>query len=163
MPEGKGMREEFLGEERCPGKIHEEASREKPNGDPFPPVGGGWGRLLLFWVELHLAACRSTCWVAVPPDILQRADFEQYGTLYCTTRMAHWAEGFVTHHSLWQEKRYNFIYTCGPKPQWWPWPSLPAKGSCRHPGPDGVRLWRLPLLRGKRPREPQHLHGRGRL
>ena len=30
--------------------------------------------------------------------------------------------------------------------------------------PDGVRLWRLPLLRGENDtREPQHLHGRARL
>lgn len=50
-------------------------------------------------------------------DILQRADFERYGTLYCTTEDGSLGEkGFVTHHSILKENRYDFIYTCGPKP-----------------------------------------------
>ena len=50
-------------------------------------------------------------------DILQRADFERYGTLYCTTEDGSLGEkGFVTHHSVLKEKKYDFIYTCGPKP-----------------------------------------------
>jgi dihydroorotate dehydrogenase electron transfer subunit len=50
-------------------------------------------------------------------DILQRDDFERYGTLYCTTEDGSLGEkGFVTHHSVLKEKKYDFIYTCGPKP-----------------------------------------------
>lgn len=50
-------------------------------------------------------------------DILQRADFEKYGKLYCTTEDGSLGEkGFVTHHSVWKEKEYDFIYACGPKP-----------------------------------------------
>lgn len=50
-------------------------------------------------------------------DILQRTDFERYGTLYCTTEDGSMGEkGFVTHHSVLNEKKYEFIYACGPKP-----------------------------------------------
>lgn len=50
-------------------------------------------------------------------DILQRSDFEKYGTVYCTTEDGSLGEkGFVTHHSVLQENRYDFIFTCGPKP-----------------------------------------------
>ncbi len=50
-------------------------------------------------------------------DILQRADFERYGSLYCTTEDGSLGEtGFVTHHSVLKEKKYDFIYTCGPRP-----------------------------------------------
>ena len=50
-------------------------------------------------------------------DILQQTDFEKYGTVYCTTEDGSFGEkGFVTHHSVLQNKKYDFIYTCGPKP-----------------------------------------------
>lgn len=50
-------------------------------------------------------------------DILQLTDFEKYGTVYCTTEDGSFGEkGFVTHHSVLQNKKYDFIYTCGPKP-----------------------------------------------
>lgn len=50
-------------------------------------------------------------------DILQREDFARYGTLYYTTEDGSLGEkGFVTHHSALRKNRYDFIYTCGPKP-----------------------------------------------
>jgi len=50
-------------------------------------------------------------------DILQLSDFEALGTVYCTTEDGSLGEkGFVTHHSVLQKSRYDFIYTCGPKP-----------------------------------------------
>ncbi|MEL7599859.1 MAG: dihydroorotate dehydrogenase electron transfer subunit [Proteiniphilum sp.] len=50
-------------------------------------------------------------------DILQRDDFEHLGTLYCTTEDGSLGEkGFVTQHTILQKKRYDFIFTCGPKP-----------------------------------------------
>lgn len=50
-------------------------------------------------------------------DILQLKDFEEIGTVYCTTEDGSLGEkGFVTHHSVLENKKYDFIYTCGPKP-----------------------------------------------
>lgn len=50
-------------------------------------------------------------------DILQRPDFGQYGTVYCTTEDGSLGEeGVVTRHSVLQKKRYDFIFTCGPRP-----------------------------------------------
>ena len=50
-------------------------------------------------------------------DILQRDDFERLGALYCTTEDGSLGEkGFVTQHPILQQKKYDFIYTCGPKP-----------------------------------------------
>lgn len=50
-------------------------------------------------------------------DVLQRNDFERLGTVYCTTEDGSLGEkGFVTQHSILQKKKYDFIYTCGPKP-----------------------------------------------
>jgi dihydroorotate dehydrogenase electron transfer subunit len=50
-------------------------------------------------------------------DILQRPDFELFGTVYSTTEDGSLGEkGFVTQHSILQKKKYDFIYTCGPKP-----------------------------------------------
>jgi dihydroorotate dehydrogenase electron transfer subunit len=134
LPERKGCRneecreEERLGgeqyeEERFGKEQHKEVCQEEERNDErrFLLVGGGVGTapLLFLSKELHardlqvdfLLGGRSAT------DILQRADFEKYGTLYCTTEDGSLGErGFVTHHSLWQEKRYDFIYTCGPKP-----------------------------------------------
>ena len=50
-------------------------------------------------------------------DLLQLDKFEKYGTVYCTTEDGSKGEkGFVTHHSILTYKKYDIIYTCGPKP-----------------------------------------------
>lgn len=50
-------------------------------------------------------------------DILQLTDFEQYGNVYITTEDGSAGEqGYVTDHSVLQKNRYDYIYTCGPKP-----------------------------------------------
>ena len=50
-------------------------------------------------------------------DILQLSDFRQYGNVYITTEDGSMGEqGYVTNHSVLKENRYDFIYTCGPKP-----------------------------------------------
>lgn len=50
-------------------------------------------------------------------DLLQLTEFEKYGTAYCTTEDGSFGEkGFVTHHSVLRKNKYDFIYTCGPKP-----------------------------------------------
>jgi dihydroorotate dehydrogenase electron transfer subunit len=50
-------------------------------------------------------------------DILQITDFEKYGNVYCTTEDGSFGEiGFVTDHTILQNSKFDFIYTCGPKP-----------------------------------------------
>lgn len=50
-------------------------------------------------------------------DILQQSDFRELGPVYTTTEDGSQGEkGFVTHHSLLQQNKFDFIYTCGPKP-----------------------------------------------
>lgn len=129
LPDGKGDRGGDRLEEECFERgsrrrefhdvIHQE--EEYNREDRFLLVGGGVGTapLLFLGKELHARGLQADFLLGgrSVTDILQRADFEQYGTLYCTTEDGSLGEkGFVTHHSLWQEKRYDFIYTCGPKP-----------------------------------------------
>lgn len=50
-------------------------------------------------------------------DLLLLSEFEKYGTVYHTTEDGTKGEkGFVTHHSVLQQQRYDHIFTCGPKP-----------------------------------------------
>ncbi len=50
-------------------------------------------------------------------DLLQLNDFEKLGNVFSTTEDGTYGEkGFVTHHSVLQKNKYDFIYTCGPKP-----------------------------------------------
>ncbi len=50
-------------------------------------------------------------------DILQQTEFEKLGKLYCTTEDGTLGEsGFVTNHTILKEKKYDYIFTCGPKP-----------------------------------------------
>ncbi len=84
-------------------------------------VGGGVGTapLLFLGKKLHERgiACDFLLGGASEQNILQRSDFTNYGTLYCTTEDGSLGEkGYVTHHSVLQHKKYDFIFTCGPKP-----------------------------------------------
>ena len=50
-------------------------------------------------------------------DVLQLDEFEKYGAVYVTTEDGSMGEkGFVTNHSILNDKRFEQIYTCGPKP-----------------------------------------------
>lgn len=50
-------------------------------------------------------------------DFLQKEEFEKYGKLYFTTEDGSAGEkGFVTDHSLLKENKFDYIFTCGPKP-----------------------------------------------
>ena len=43
--------------------------------------------------------------------------FSSVGEVYITTNDGSLGEqGFVTQHSVWKEKKFDMIYTCGPKP-----------------------------------------------
>lgn len=84
-------------------------------------VGGGVGTApMLYWGEVlrgigfmpdFLLGARTK------DDVMQLADFEKIGKVYITTEDASMGEkGFVTNHSVLEEKKYDHIYTCGPKP-----------------------------------------------
>lgn len=84
-------------------------------------VGGGVGTApMLFWGAVlasqgykpkFLLGARSR------KDLLQLDDFAKYGELYCTTEDGSFGEkGYVTNHSILDNKNFSKIYTCGPKP-----------------------------------------------
>ena len=84
-------------------------------------VGGGVGTApILFWGDTlkslgfepaFLLGARSK------DDIMQLAGFEKIGITYITTEDGTMGEkGFVTHHSILKEQKFEGIYTCGPKP-----------------------------------------------
>jgi len=84
-------------------------------------VGGGVGTApMLFWGKIlkekgivpnFLLGARSAS------DLLQLEEFSQYGNLYTTTEDgSHGEKGFVTHHSILKQQKFDIIYTCGPKP-----------------------------------------------
>jgi dihydroorotate dehydrogenase electron transfer subunit len=84
-------------------------------------IGGGVGvaPLLMLGKEIQekglevsfLLGARSA------KDLLELDEFSKYGTVYTTTEDASAGEkGFVTQHSILQEKAFTKIYTCGPKP-----------------------------------------------
>lgn len=50
-------------------------------------------------------------------DILQQEEFDKYGNLYKTTEDGTSGEkGYVTDHTILKEKKYDYIFTCGPRP-----------------------------------------------
>ncbi len=50
-------------------------------------------------------------------DLIMLKEFESVGKVYITTNDGTLGEqGFVTQHSIWKEKKFDMIYTCGPKP-----------------------------------------------
>ena len=50
-------------------------------------------------------------------DLIMLEQFESVGKVYITTNDGSLGEeGFVTQHSIWKEKKFDMIYTCGPKP-----------------------------------------------
>ena len=50
-------------------------------------------------------------------DLIMLEDFEKVGKVYITTNDGTLGEqGFVTQHYIWKEKKFDMIYTCGPKP-----------------------------------------------
>ncbi len=87
----------------------------------FLLVGGGVGTAPMLFLGKKLCEKGFSCDFLLggrsQSDILQRSDFEQFGTLYCTTEDGSFGEkGFVTRHSVLQKKKYDFIYSCGPRP-----------------------------------------------
>lgn len=87
----------------------------------FLLVGGGVGTAPLLFLGKELQERQHDVHFLLGgrsgKDILQRDLFEELGTLYCTTEDGSLGErGYVTNHSLLEQNKYDFIYTCGPKP-----------------------------------------------
>jgi dihydroorotate dehydrogenase electron transfer subunit len=87
----------------------------------FLLIGGGAGVAPL----LFLGDCLKTAGfepvfllgARTKDDMLQLDDFRKFGTVYTTTEDgSHGEKGFVTHHSILKNTRFDTIYTCGPKP-----------------------------------------------
>ncbi|MDR2809920.1 MAG: dihydroorotate dehydrogenase electron transfer subunit [Tannerellaceae bacterium] len=84
-------------------------------------IGGGVGVApLLFWgaslndagFEPHFLLGART-----KNELLQLEHFRKYGTVYTATEDgSHGEKGFVTHHSILKNVRFDNLYTCGPKP-----------------------------------------------
>ncbi|OJX83796.1 MAG: dihydroorotate dehydrogenase electron transfer subunit [Paludibacter sp. 47-17] len=84
-------------------------------------VGGGVGIApMLFW-GAQLAAegfhCNFLIGGRSQSNLLLLDEFKKYGEVYCTTEDGSSGEkGFVIHHSLLQNQKFDAIYTCGPTP-----------------------------------------------
>lgn len=84
-------------------------------------VGGGVGTAPLLYLGEQLVknGSKPTFLIGARSgnDLLELADFAQYGELYITTEDGSQGEkGYVTQHSILNKKEYKKIYTCGPKP-----------------------------------------------
>jgi dihydroorotate dehydrogenase electron transfer subunit len=84
-------------------------------------VGGGVGVAPLLFLgsylkntefDLHFLLGART-----KGELLQLEYFQKFGTVYTTTEDgSHGEKGFVTHHSILKNIRFDNLYTCGPKP-----------------------------------------------
>lgn len=84
-------------------------------------VGGGIGIAPLFYFAEVLNDKGSHPYLLLggktKTDLLRLADYQQLGETFVTTEDGSLGEqGFVTQHSVWQQKRFDKIYVCGPKP-----------------------------------------------
>ena len=85
------------------------------------PVGGGIGIAPMYYLgkvlkekglePVFVLGGRSK------EDLIMLDKFSSVGEVYITTNDGSLGEqGFVTQHSVWKEKKFDMIYTCGPKP-----------------------------------------------
>ena len=98
------------------------------NGFSFPEkgercllVGGGIGIAPLYYFAkvLNEKGIHSTMLLGgkTKSDLLRLADYQQLGDVFVTTEDGSLGEkGFVTMHSVWNERQFDKIYVCGPKP-----------------------------------------------
>ncbi|WP_321331495.1 dihydroorotate dehydrogenase electron transfer subunit [uncultured Bacteroides sp.] len=92
----------------------------KPS-DKLLLVGGGVGTAPMLYLGEQLAANGSKPTFLLgarsDKDLLQLDKFAAYGTVYATTEDGSYGEkGYVTQHSVLNEREFEQIYTCGPKP-----------------------------------------------
>ena len=84
-------------------------------------VGGGIGIAPLFYFAkvLNDKGFRPTLLLGgkTETDLLRLADYQQLGETFVTTEDGSLGEkGFVTMHSVWNERSFDKIFVCGPKP-----------------------------------------------
>ncbi len=84
-------------------------------------IGGGVGTAPMLYLGHHLKQLGFNpsflLGARSGKDLLQLEEFEALGTVYCTTEDGSYGEkGYVTNHSILKNKRFERIYTCGPKP-----------------------------------------------
>ena len=84
-------------------------------------IGGGVGvaPLLMLGKEIKEQGLKVSFLLGARSvnDLLELDEFTKYGEVYTTTEDASAGEkGFVTQHSILNEKAFTRIYTCGPKP-----------------------------------------------
>jgi len=84
-------------------------------------IGGGVGTAPMLYLGEYLKKAGFTpsflLGARSKGDLLQIDTFKQIGDVYITTEDGSCGEkGYVTNHSILQNKRFDRIYTCGPKP-----------------------------------------------
>jgi dihydroorotate dehydrogenase electron transfer subunit len=84
-------------------------------------IGGGVGVAPLLYLACVLSESgRETALLLgakTSEDLLQINEYEKFGDVYLTTEDGSLGEkGFVTNHSILQKEKFDFIYTCGPRP-----------------------------------------------
>ncbi len=84
-------------------------------------IGGGVGTapMLYLGALLKNMECKPTFLLGArsESDLLQLDLFKEMGDVYITTEDGSVGEkGYVTMHSILKQKRFDMIYTCGPKP-----------------------------------------------
>ena len=82
-------------------------------------AGGGVGVAPLLYQGATLGACDVTFLLGArsAKDLLLLSEFEKYGRVLVTTEDGTMGErGFVTHHSVLAQERFDLIQCCGPTP-----------------------------------------------
>ncbi|MDR1914288.1 MAG: dihydroorotate dehydrogenase electron transfer subunit [Clostridiales bacterium] len=84
-------------------------------------IGGGVGIAPLLFLGERLQAegfaPNFLLGARTKDDLLQLEDFQRFGTVYTTTEDGSQGEkGYVTQHSILGKTRFDYLYTCGPKP-----------------------------------------------
>ena len=84
-------------------------------------VGGGVGTapMLMLGATLAKMGCKPTFLLGArsSKDLLQLDEFQKLGDVYMTTEDGSMGEkGYVTQHSVLNDRKFDMIYTCGPKP-----------------------------------------------
>ena len=90
-------------------------------GEKVALVGGGIGIAPLFYFAkvLNEKGIQPTLLLGgkTKSDLLRLVDYQQLGDVFVTTEDGSLGEkGFVTMHSVWNERQFDKIYVCGPKP-----------------------------------------------
>lgn len=84
-------------------------------------VGGGIGVAPLLYLGKQIQNCGLTpdflLGARSAEDLMRLSSYREVGEVFVTTEDGSLGEkGFVTQHTVWQERHYDHIYVCGPNP-----------------------------------------------